>query len=97
MNALAEIVLSPSAAVLHGYVAHHQDKGVLYKSTFVSQAAKSRYRNVEVSLGSALSRHDLDVRQLGPETETKLSTFQLVAKKCGRGRPGLGRLVVNGS
>lgn len=86
VNALAEVVVEPRAAVTHGLVAHHQDKGALYKSTFVSQGSHSSYAVVEVALGSALSRHDLDVRQLGPQTETKLSTFQLVAKKCAKTR-----------
>lgn len=80
------------ASVTHGVLAHHQSAGVLYKSTFASQAEHSSYSVVEVALGAALARHDLDVKQLGKETETKLSTFQLVSKKCAGPRTARARV-----
>lgn len=41
----------------------------------------SRYELVEISTGGKLSRHNLHVQQLGPDTETELSTLHLCGVK----------------
>lgn len=41
------------------------------------QGASSTYEVVETSTGGKLSRHNLHIRQLGPETVTEISTFHL--------------------
>lgn len=41
------------------------------------QESASTYELVEVSTGGKLSRHNLHVQQLGPDTITELSTLQL--------------------
>lgn len=45
------------------------------------QGEKSTYKLVEVGVGARLSRHNLQVIQLGPDTETEFSTFLLAGKK----------------
>ena len=46
----------------------------------VEQAEQSSYREAEISLGGALSRHDIIVLQKGPETDTALQCFNLVGQ-----------------
>lgn len=41
------------------------------------QESTSTYQLVEVSTGGKLSRHNLHVKQHGPETNTELSSFHL--------------------
>jgi Fe-S cluster assembly protein SufD len=52
-------------------------KFLLVKKT---QEASSTYEHIEVSIGGRLSRHNLHIQQLGPETMTELSTFNLVSE-----------------
>ncbi|GAB2215878.1 hypothetical protein Drorol1_Dr00023637 [Drosera rotundifolia] len=47
------------------------------KWTSVSQESGSSYKLVEVSCGGKLSRHNLHVQQVGPDTSTELSTLHL--------------------
>ena len=49
---------------------------------------------MEAQLGSQLARHNLTVRQLGPDTSTEMSTFALSGHKQvspWRGRGGRGK------
>lgn len=48
------------------------------RSTFVSQEEGSAYSLGELSLGSAIARHDLDIVSNGSQTHTDLKTFNLV-------------------
>jgi hypothetical protein len=50
--------------------------------TFFSlfQDTTSKYEFVEVSTGAKLNRHNLHIEQLGPETETELSTLHLTSQ-----------------
>lgn len=41
------------------------------------QESESTYELVEVSTGGKLSRHNLHIQQVGPDTVTELSTFHL--------------------
>ena len=41
------------------------------------QEAASTYELVEVSTGGRLSRHNIHIQQLGPETMTEMSAFHL--------------------
>ena len=41
------------------------------------QESASTYELVEVSTGGKLSRHNVHVQQVGPDTVTELSTFHL--------------------
>ena len=44
------------------------------------QDTSSKYEFVEVSTGAKLNRHNLHIQQLGPETETELSTLHLTSQ-----------------
>lgn len=44
---------------------------------FHFQESTSTYKLVEVSTGAKLSRHNLHIKQHGPETSTELSSFHL--------------------
>ncbi|CAD6239421.1 unnamed protein product [Miscanthus lutarioriparius] len=46
----------------------------------VKQDTTSKYEFVEVSTGAKLNRHNLHIEQLGPETETELSTLHLTSQ-----------------
>lgn len=45
------------------------------------QGEKSTYKLVEAGIGGRLSRHNLQVIQLGPETRTEFSTFSLSSER----------------
>ena len=45
-----------------------------------TQMESSVYSLAEVSVGSKLARHDLDIVQLGPRTETELACFNLAGE-----------------
>jgi Fe-S cluster assembly protein SufD len=47
---------------------------------FRLQDTSSKYEFVEVSTGAKLNRHNLHIQQLGPETETEMSTFHLTSQ-----------------
>ena len=47
---------------------------------FLLLNTSSKYEFVEVSTGARLNRHNLHIQQLGPETETELSTFHLTSQ-----------------
>jgi len=49
-------------------------------SFFFLQDTTSKYEFVEVSTGAKLNRHNLHIEQLGPETETELSTLHLTSQ-----------------
>lgn len=44
------------------------------------QAEGSTYKLVEAGVGGRLSRHNLQIIQVGPDTQTEFSTFQLAGK-----------------
>lgn len=41
------------------------------------QESTSKYEHIEVSTGGKLSRHNIHIQQVGPETVTELSTFHM--------------------
>jgi Fe-S cluster assembly protein SufD len=47
----------------------------------VLQGGASTYKLVEASVGGRLSRHNLQIMQLGPDTHTEFLTFQLAGKR----------------
>lgn len=59
---------------IRGESSHH------IKSTLVDQKESSRYECTEVRLGAEVSRHELLIHQLGPETKTVLKHFIFAGK-----------------
>ncbi|KAB5573903.1 hypothetical protein DKX38_001097 [Salix brachista] len=76
-NPVLEVVIGKGAKVRHSYVQRQSLNSAHIKWTAVRQEAASTYELVEVSTGGKLSRHNLHVQQLGPDTATELSTFHL--------------------
>lgn len=94
-TAVAEVFLAEGARLKHAYAARpgaDDDSAstsslppIHLRATLVDQAARSSYALAEARAGGAagaLSRHDLDISQLGPDTETELRHFVL----CGVGQ-----------
>lgn len=76
-NSVLEVVIGQGATVSHSYIQSQSVGAAHIKWTSVRQEATSTYKLVEVSCGGKLSRHNVHVQQVGPETVTELSTLHL--------------------
>ncbi|GBG70073.1 hypothetical protein CBR_g5706 [Chara braunii] len=80
-NSVLECVLEEGATLRHGYV-QEQARGAFHiKRTAVTQKEASSYSVVEVGIGGQVTRHNLQIFQLGPDTNTSVSTFMLAGHK----------------
>ena len=71
-NSVTEIWLEEGAQVEHVRLQDEGDETFHIAKTAISQAQNSHYCCTAVDLGARLSRHHLEVYQLGPQTETYL-------------------------
>ncbi|XP_052210653.1 protein ABCI7, chloroplastic [Diospyros lotus] len=78
-NSVTEVVVGEGAKVSHSYIQNQSLNAAHIKWTSVRQESTSTYELTEVSTGGKLSRHNLHVQQVGPDTVTELSTFHLSA------------------
>ncbi|PWA48822.1 non-intrinsic ABC protein 6 [Artemisia annua] len=76
-NSVMEIVVAEEAKVSHSYIQTQSLNSAHIKWTSVRQEKSSTYELVEVSTGGKLSRHNVHMQQVGPDTITQLSTFHL--------------------
>ncbi|KAI3453670.1 hypothetical protein Pfo_010333 [Paulownia fortunei] len=76
-NSVMEIVIGDGAKVSHSYIQTQSLDAAHVKWTSVRQESTSVYEFIEVSTGGKLSRHNVHVQQVGPDTVTELSTFHL--------------------
>lgn len=76
-NAVAEIVVAKGAKVLHGVVQRQSAGAFHIETTAVHQEEGSQYSLIEAQLGGRISRHNVRMKQLGPDTETNMSTISL--------------------
>lgn len=76
-NSVLEVVVGEGGKVRHSYIQRQSLNAAHIKWTSVQQEATSTYELVEVSSGGKLSRHNVHIQQLGPETVTELSTLHL--------------------
>ncbi|CAN8290298.1 unnamed protein product [Cochlearia groenlandica] len=76
-NPVLEVVLRKNAKAKHSYLQDESMASAHIKWTFVRQEAESEYELVEVSTGGRLGRHNVHVQQLGPDTNTELTTFHM--------------------
>ncbi|XP_057977140.1 protein ABCI7, chloroplastic [Malania oleifera] len=79
VNSVTEVVIGKVAKVRHSYFQSQSLSAAHVKWTSVQQESSSTYKLIEVSTGGKLSRHNLHVQQVGPDTITELSTFHLAA------------------
>lgn len=78
VTSVAEIELDDRAELQHRYVQLESTVNAAhFKSTLVTQGSESRYSLTEARLGGSISRHDVDILQVGPETETSMRSFLL--------------------
>ncbi|CAI8589057.1 unnamed protein product [Vicia faba] len=76
-NAALEVVIGEGGKVRHSYIQTQSPLAAHIKWTSVRQESSSTYELTEVSTGGKLGRHNLHIKQLGPETVTELSTLHL--------------------
>lgn len=76
-NSVIDVVIGEGAKVSHSYIQNQSLSAAHTKWTSVRQESASTYELIEVSTGGKLSRHNLHVQQVGPDTVTELSTFHL--------------------
>lgn len=76
-NSVTEVVIGEGAKVSHSYTQNQSLSAAHVKWTSVRQESASTYELVEISTGGRLSRHNLHVQQVGPDTITELSTLHL--------------------
>lgn len=50
---------------------------MLHSLVHYFQESTSKYEHIEVSTGGKLSRHNIHIQQVGPDTVTELSTFHM--------------------
>jgi Fe-S cluster assembly protein SufD len=72
-NPVTEIWLADHAEVRHTRVQRDSEMAFHIGKTAVSQARDSRYSCTAISMGAAISRHNLEVYQTGEQTETTLN------------------------
>lgn len=78
-NAVTEIALEENAQVSHTRV-ERESKGAFHiGKSAIAQARNSRYTCNTISIGSRLSRHNLEVLQTGEQTETTFNGLTIVA------------------
>jgi len=76
-NGVCEITLAKGASLKHFLVQNHGRNATHTRTTLVTQEEESKYEVNEVSVGGKTARHDLNIKQLGPRTETVLGCFNL--------------------
>ncbi|WOL02120.1 protein ABCI7, chloroplastic [Canna indica] len=76
-NSVMEILIGEGGKVVHSYVQRQSMNAAHIKWTFARQETSSTYELAEVSTGGRLSRHNLNIQQLGPDTVTELAAFHV--------------------
>lgn len=78
-NPVTEIWVEGNAQVNHTRIQRDYIDAFHIGKTAVSQARDSRYTCTAISLGAALSRHNLEIYQTGEQTETTLNGLTMIA------------------
>ncbi len=78
-NPVTEIWLEGNAQINHTRIQRDHTAAFHIGKTAVSQTRDSRYTCTAISLGAALSRHNLEIYQTGEQTETTLSGLTMIA------------------
>ncbi|MEO0736969.1 MAG: Fe-S cluster assembly protein SufD [Cyanobacteria bacterium J06649_12] len=80
-NSVTEVWVHDNAEVTHLRLQQDSAETVHIGKTAVSQARDSRYRTTAINLGASVSRHNLEVYQTGPQTETTLNGLTAIRDK----------------
>ncbi|MCL7025889.1 hypothetical protein MKW94_010561 [Papaver nudicaule] len=80
VNSVMDVLIGEGARVSHTYVQQQAPSAAHFKWTSVRQESSSTYKLVEVSSGGKLSRHNLHIQQVGPDTITEMSTLHVCVR-----------------
>ncbi|RZC57247.1 hypothetical protein C5167_004550 [Papaver somniferum] len=80
VNSVMEVQIGEGGKVVHTYLQQEAPSAAHFKWTAVRQESCSTYNLVEVSTGGKLSRHNLHIQQLGPDTFTEASSFHVCVR-----------------
>lgn len=80
-NSVTEISLAPNAHAKHVRIQRESDKAFHFANCAVSLAHASSYQSVSISLGSRLSRYNLDVRLNDEAAECTVDGFTMIANQ----------------
>ena len=80
-NALTHVHLAEDASLVHARVQDESPRATLFTRTDAVLARNARYRRVDVELGAALSRHELNVRLEGEGASLSASGVLLATGK----------------
>lgn len=78
-NAVTEIFLGENSQVNHNRLERESKTAFHIGKTAISQARDSRYTCNAISVGSKLSRHNLEVVQTGEQTETTFNGLTMIS------------------
>ncbi len=78
-NAVTEIIVAENASVNHSRIQRQSAQSFHIGKTAVIQAQDSRYSNIAVQIGGALSRHNLEVHHQGSQVESNLSGLAIAS------------------
>jgi Fe-S cluster assembly protein SufD len=80
-NSVTEIYLQENAEVNHTRIQRESGRGFQIGKSAIAQERHSRYTCNEINLGARLSRHNLQVNQLGEQTETYLNGLTMLGNR----------------
>jgi Fe-S cluster assembly protein SufD len=80
-NTVTEIYLQENAQLNHSRIQRESGDGFHIGKTAIAQERYSRYTGNEISLGGKLYRHNLQINQLGEQTETYLNGLSMIEGK----------------
>ena len=80
-NAVTEIWVEENAQVSHTRVEREGNAAFHIGKSAITQARDSRYTCNAITLGAKLSRHNLDVFQMGEQTETILNCLTMIGDR----------------
>lgn len=78
-NSVAEIFLGEKASINHTRYQQEAADSFHIGTSVICQERESKYTGNAISLGAQLSRHNLEIRQLGEATETYLNGLSAIA------------------
>ncbi|NJN75158.1 MAG: Fe-S cluster assembly protein SufD [Synechococcaceae cyanobacterium RL_1_2] len=76
-NGVTEIFLDRNASLHHSRIQRESGDSFHIANTAIVQHQDSRYTMVEISLGAKLARHNINLDQLGPNTESTLNGLSI--------------------
>jgi Fe-S cluster assembly protein SufD len=80
-NEVIEIYLEDNAQVNHHRIQRESGDAFHIGNSLISQSRDSRYHITEINLGAKLSRHNLQITQIGEQTETILKGLTIIEGK----------------